>query len=223
MTRSASDFSSAIRDHLKRFRKFSFRHTYERNRLIYRMDDPADSVYVLESGWVKVEIISPEGKGKIIAICQPGGLFGELCMCGVVRRLDQAVALEPATALSFDVHAVMKLLTRDAETARSFLRLMCGRVLECQDQVTALAFDPVRRRLARELLRLSQLPGSRTEGAAVRLGVYLTHEELAALIGTSRGMITQVMNQFRQQGLVDYARREISVVSRRLTDYLAGC
>lgn len=64
----ASDSSIAIRGHLTQLRKFSSRHTYERNRLIYRMDDPADSVYLLESGRVKVEIISPEGKEKIIVI-----------------------------------------------------------------------------------------------------------------------------------------------------------
>jgi CRP/FNR family transcriptional regulator len=115
---------------------------------------------------------------------------------------------------------LLRLFPHEQELAKSFFQLVCGRVLECQEQVAALAFDPTPRRLARELLRLSELPDCRRENGTIRLGSCLTHEELAALVGTSRGVITTVLNQFRERGLVDYGSRNMSVFPERVKAYL---
>lgn len=215
-----TDFSGVLREHLDRFRESGIRHGYRRNEVIYGMGDPADSLYLLDSGHVKLEVISADGRERILGLSGPGDFFGELCICGVAQRPDQAVALEPVTAIRFGVDGVVRRLFQDPALARSFFQLMCGRVLECQQQVGAATFEDVPRRLARELLRLSELPDSHRENGSVRLGVSLTHEELAALVGTSRGMITTTMNLFREHGMVDYRPRTIHVFVDRLKEYL---
>ena len=214
------DVSRVIRDRLDQFREGGVRRDYRRHEVIYGMGDPADAIYLLESGHVKLQITSAGGGEKTLGICQPGEVFGELCLCGVVQRPEEASALEAATAVCFRADDVLRRFSQDPGLARSFFQLVCGRVLECQQQVGAATFEDGPRRLALELLRLSQLPESQRENRAVRLGLSLTHEELAALVGTSRGMITTTMNLFRERGMVDYRPRTIHVFVDRLKQYL---
>lgn len=215
-----ADVSRVIRERLDQFREGGVRRDYRRHEVIYGMGDPADAIYLLESGHVKLQITSAGGGEKTLGICQPGEVFGELCLCGVVQRPEEASALEAAAAVCFRADDVLRRFSQDPGLARSFFQLVCGRVLECQQQVGAATFDGVPRRLAQELLRLSQLPESQRENRAVRLGLSLTHEELAALVGTSRGMITTTMNLFRERGMVDYRPRTIHVFVDRLKQYL---
>jgi CRP/FNR family cyclic AMP-dependent transcriptional regulator len=215
-----ADVSRVVRERLDQFREGGVRRDYRRHEVIYGMGDPADAIYLLESGHVKLQITSAGGAEKTLSICQPGEVFGELCLCGVVQRPEEASALEVATAVCFRADDVLRRFSLDPGLARTFFQLVCGRVLECQQQVGAATFDAVPRRLAQELLRLSQLPESQRENRAVRLGLSLTHEELAALVGTSRGMITTTMNLFRERGMVDYRPRTIHVFVDRLKQYL---
>ena len=213
-------FSGVIREHLRELEQFSCQHTYERNQVVYFMDDPSDELYLIDSGRVKVVRVSTEGKEKIIDIYQEGDFFGELCICGGGKRADQAIAIEPTAVTSFKIKALLKLLPKKPELSLDLLLLYCGRLTEAQDQIATLAFDNIPQRLAKEILRLSQSTDSRQENGGVRLGITLTHEELAGLVGTSREIITTVMNQFRHQGLVDYTRRNIFVFPDRVEQYL---
>ncbi len=214
-------FSGVIREQLRELKEFRSERHYERNQIIYSASDPADEIFVIESGRVKLIRLSPEGKEKIIDIYQPGDFFGELCICGGgLKREDQAVALEPVCTISFKVHALLSLLPNKPEMALDLLVLVCSRLSEYQSHIATLAFDLIPQRLAKELMRLSQSGASEPGNGGWHLGVNLTHEELAKLVGTSREIITTVMNQFRQQGLVDYSRRNIVVYSERVAEYL---
>lgn len=214
-------FSGVIRAHLKELEQFSSHRSFERNQVIYFMDDPADELHLIASGRVKVLRVSPEGKEKIIDIYQAGDFFGELCICGGGKRADQAVALDPVIVTSFAIKGLLKLLPQKPELVLDLLLLVCGRLSEAHDQIATLAFDNIPHRLAKEILRLSHVPPSQQENGGVKLSVQLTHEELASLVGTSREIITMVMNQFRQQGLVDYRRRNIHVYPEKIEAYLA--
>lgn len=213
-------FSGLIRNNMQELKPFQASGSFERNQVIYFTGDPADSLYQIISGRVKVVRVSPEGKEKIIDIYQDGDFFGELCICGGGKRADQAIALEPVRVTAFKIQGLLQLLPRKPELTLDLLQLVCGRLSEYQDQIATLAFDNVAARLAREILRLSQAPGSRQENGAIRLGVNLTHEEFAQLIGTSREIVTTLMNQFRQKGLLDYSRRRIHVYPELLRGFL---
>jgi len=218
--RCCVDFTSVIKKQLDLVKGLAGDQSYDRHEAIYLMDAPADALFLLKSGRVKVGVVSPEGKEKILQICEPGDFFGELCMCGVARRPDQAIALEAASLTSFSVESVARLLSQRPELTRDFFQLVCARLLDCQDEISAVTFQTVPRRLARELLRLSESEDRQREKEAVRLGARLTHEDLAARVGTSRGMITTLMNEFREQRLVDYEHQRIHVFPVRLRRYL---
>lgn len=216
--RNCLTFSTVIRDHLPAVEKFTSQRTYERGQTVYCLDDPAEELFQINRGRVKIVRLSPDGQQKILDIYQAGDFFGELCICGGHKRTEQAVALEPLAVTSFLMSELMKILGRKPEMALDLLQLLCTRLGESQDQIATLAFDNIPRRLAREILRLSRGAGAERAGEGIRLE--LTHEELAHLVGTSREMVTTVMTQFRQRGLLDYARRQIRVDPAHLEKYL---
>jgi len=211
-------FSTVIRDTLPAVEKFTSQRTYERGQSVYCMGDPTEELFQINSGRVKIVRVSPDGQQKILDIYQAGDFFGELCICGGHKRTEQAVALEPLTVTSFLMSELMKILGRKPEMALGLLQLLCTRLGEAQDQIAVLAFENIPRRLARGILRLSRGADEKQAGDGVRLE--LTHEELAHLVGTSREMVTRVMTQFRQRGLLDYARRQIRVDPARLEKFL---
>jgi CRP/FNR family transcriptional regulator len=213
-------FSTFIRRSWEGLKVFTTSQRFERNRVIYSMGDPADAIYLIESGQVKVVQLSTDGKEKITGIYQKGDLFGELCMCEKGKRESQAIALDPVTLTSFSVRTVLALVKEEAEVALKLLMVFCARLVECQEQSASLVFDEVRERLAKELLRLSRLSVSQQKADGAQLTVSLTHQDLAHLVNTTRETATAIMNEFRRQGLVDYGHGAILVFPDRLEDYL---
>ena len=213
-------FSGLIRQQWDELAAFTTAHRFDRGHVIYSMGDPSDAMYLIESGQVKVEQLSAGGKEKITGIYRKGELFGELCICKKGTRDSQAIALEPVTIVSFGVNGLLNLLRKTPEIIFDLLMVFCIRLFECQEQIATLAFDEVRERLAKELLRLSGLPGSQREKGGVRLAVDLTHQELANLVNTTRENVTRIMNEFREEGLLDYSREGIVIFPHRMEPYL---
>jgi CRP/FNR family transcriptional regulator len=212
-------FSGVIRAHLDELRAFTAERRFERGQTVYCLDDPAEELFLIQDGRVKILRLSPDGQQKILDIYRPGDFFGELCICGGQRRTEQAVALDPLKTTSFQVQGLMKLLRRAPDMVLEMLQLLCARLRESHDQIAALAFENIPRRLARELVRLAR---AETPAAGEdKVCLSLTHEELSQLVGTSREMITTIMNQFRQRGLLDYARREITLDPARMEEFLS--
>lgn len=213
-------FTGVIRANLNDLKGFTARRTYERGQTVYCVGDRADELHLIDEGRVKIVRISPEGQQKILHIFQRGDFFGELCICGGQLRTEQAVALERLSVTSFQMQGLLKILRRKPDLVIELMELICARLGESYDQIAILSFDNISRRLARELLRLSASGHTSGENSGAHLSVNLTHEELAQLVGTSREMITTVMNQFRQRGLVEYTRRNIVAYPARIQEFL---
>jgi CRP/FNR family transcriptional regulator, cyclic AMP receptor protein len=211
--------SGFIQEHLNTLQHLTAEKQYSRNQVIYFMGDSAEDIYLIHSGRVKITRVSLSGKEKIIDIFETGDFFGELCLCENSKRTDQAVALDDVKVLSFKISKLLQVLSKDPGAALELLMLFCQRLSEAQGQIEMLAFDNIPRRLAKELLKMSREGGVEVaNGICVRQ--YLTHEELSQLVGTSREIITTVMNQFRRQGLVVYTRKSLVVNPSRTERYL---
>jgi len=213
-------FSTFVRKYWEDLRAFTKTYSLQRKQVVYSVGDPPDAIYLIESGKIKVVQLSPDGTEKILGLYQERDLFGEVCICEVAKRDDQAIALEPATVTSFSVKVVLELVAQKPELALKLLMVFCARLVECHEDVNALAFYEVRERLAKELLRLCRSPASQQENGGVQLAVSLTHQELAQLVNTTRETATAIMNEFRRHELVDYGRGEILVFPSKLENYL---
>jgi CRP/FNR family cyclic AMP-dependent transcriptional regulator len=215
-------FSAVIQANLPALQKYTAERNIARGQTVYSLDDPADELYLIEEGRVKIVRLSAEGQQKILNIYQSGDFFGELCLCGEQQRAEQAVALDSVRLKCFQMKGLLKLLERKPEMILGLVQLFCARLGESYDQITALAFDNLPRRLAREILRLSRaLEGAPGQDGDGQLTLNLTHEDLAHLVGTSREMVTTMMTQFRQRGVLNYTRGHIYVEPARLEQFLA--
>ena len=121
---------------------------------------------------------------------------------------------------SFRVNGLLRVLQNRPEMVFSLLMVFCARILECQGAVASLAFDEVRERLVKEMLRLSEMPARQPKSGAVELPVHLTHQELANLVSTTRDNVTRIMNEFRKDGLIAYGREKILIFPDRMENYL---
>ncbi len=231
--RTCETLSGFVRENTSLIRPFLLDRAFHRNDVVYFMGDRADEIFLVNRGRVKLTRISPEGKEKIIAIYEGGEFFGELCLCEQGKRRDQAVALEPSSVTSFKWTALLGMLEKHPEMTLTLLTLFCQRLSEAQQQIETLAFDNIPRRLAKEVLRLAgehgqavslaaQSPANRPQrdGQGTRVEFSITHEELSQLVGTSREIITTLMNRFRHQGLVQYTRRNLTVYPERVQQFL---
>lgn len=217
--RCCLDFEALLRQHWQELASYSFRKSRKRNETIYAAGEPADTLYWVESGRVKLSRLSPQGQEKILEICVPGDVFGELCICGIAVHDEQAVAMEPSVLVGVRTDGLLRFLQKRPAALQELFRLACSRLLQCREQIASLSFETVSRRLARQLVELSRTSESAPEVPAART-LYLTHEELAALIGSTREVVTSLMNEFRRQGLLDYTRRRILVYPERLNSLL---
>ena len=210
-----------IRGHLLHLDEVRLEGHYGRGDVVYSTKGQSDRIYIVESGRVELVYVSQVGREKIIAIYQAGDCFGELSIRGAELKGElRAVALEPTHTVSFSAENVLSLLHRRPEFALDLLYVLCARLAELQEEIATLAFLPIPQRVAKELLRLASSLAKGAERKAPEVAVILTHEELARLVGTSREVITAVMNQFRREGLVQYGRRNIVFSPVQLEEFL---
>lgn len=216
-----ADFCSLIRTRLNEVTPYSARLTYRKDEVIYQLDDPADALFWVAAGRVKTMRVSAEGREKIVGLHSPGDVFGELCVCEVARRREGAVALEATEVLAIRVSGLLELVARTPALSQALLRVVCRRLMDYQDQVASLSFDTVSRRLAKELVRLGEAAAGAAPVSDAQPVTGWTHEDLAALVGSTREVVTLLMNQFRDSGMIDYRRQSIVVLPRRLQEFLA--
>ena len=192
--------------------------TFWRGMTIYTYEDAATHLYFVLKGRVKILRASLEGQQKIISIRYPGEVFGELALAGQAveaRRSDEAMALDTTRVALLRTSDFWHAIKNDPLALQSAIQHLAARLSEAQQQIGALVFENNQRRLAQALIELS--------AAARRTGedsVRLTHEELAELIGSTREVVTGMMLEFRQRGLIDYKRGEVRPRVARLEQFL---
>ena len=192
--------------------------TFWRGMSIYELEDQATHVYVVLKGRVKVLRASSEGQQKITSIRYCGDLLGELSLAGgtaEIRHRDEAVALDTTRVAVIRVTDFWQAARRDLSMMQTAMQYLTARLAEAHRQIESLVFDNNPRRLARALLDLSHEAAQAGES-----NVRLTHEELAELIGSTREVVTGMMIEFRQAGLIDYKRGDIRPNLPRLAQLL---
>lgn len=192
--------------------------TFWRGTTIYSLDDPATHIYFVRTGRVKIVRASAHGQNKIISIRYRGDVFGELALAGSTveaRRSDEAVALETTRVSVIRAEDFWQETRHDSVAVQSVLRCLTARLAEAHRQIESLVFDNNYRRLARALLDLS-LDASRVGETSIRL----THEELAELIGSTREVVTSMMIELRQRGLIEYKRGDVRPNLPKLVQFL---
>jgi CRP-like cAMP-binding protein len=185
---------------------------YRRTERIFAQGDPAEDVFYLEQGNVKMSVLSRTGKEAVVAILTPGDFFGEGCLAGQTKRMATASALIASRVIIVDKQEMQQLLRLHPTLSARFLSHMLTRNIRIEEDLIDQLFNSSEKRLARALLLLAQYGD---EGKPLRIPK-LSQETLAEMVGTTRSRVNFFMNKFRSLGLIEY-NGEIKVNSALLT------
>jgi CRP-like cAMP-binding protein len=186
--------------------------TYRRGQTIFHQGDPADAVLFIQSGTVKLSVVSGRGKEAVVAVLGPGAFFGEGALTGTPRRLGHATALDSVSVLAIDKDEMTQRLAGEPTLASRFIEYLLARNVRVEADLVDHLFNVSERRLARILLLLARYG---TGHAPHRTLPRVSQEMLAEMVGTTRSRVNFFMNKFRRLGFVEY-NGEIKVHSSLL-------
>jgi CRP/FNR family cyclic AMP-dependent transcriptional regulator len=187
----------------------------EKSGTIFSQGDTAEAIYFIQSGKVKITIVSSVGKEAVLAVLGVHSFFGEGCLVGQSLRVSTATAMQPSTLFRVERRAMQQALHTRPELSEKFTALLLARNIDLEEDLCDQLFNHSEKRLARVLLKLARFGEHDTMPAAKM--PRMSHEALAEMVGTTRSRITHFMNKFRALGLIDY-NGEITVRAELLTD-----
>jgi CRP-like cAMP-binding protein len=174
---------------------------YGVDRTVYSQGDPADSVFYVHKGKVKVSVTSARGKEAVVAIRGPDEFCGEGALTGKPLRLASVTCITPCEIVRIKKDTMASLLHNEADFADYFLSHLLTRTVRIEADLVDQLFNSSELRLARALLLLANY------GKAVGpdpVPIHMNQETLADLIGTTRSRVNFFMNKFRKMGLINY-------------------
>jgi CRP/FNR family transcriptional regulator, cyclic AMP receptor protein len=171
------------------------------NQPVFTQGEPADSVFYIQEGKVKVTVLSEQGKEAIVAILGAGDFCGEGCLAGQPRRMATATAMEDSTIMRVEKAAMIRLLHDEPEFSERFTAHLLARNVRVEADLVDQLFNSSEKRLARLLLILANFG---KEGRPEPVIAKISQETLAEMIGTTRSRVSFFMNKFRKMGLIDY-------------------
>jgi CRP/FNR family cyclic AMP-dependent transcriptional regulator len=174
---------------------------YTANRAIYRQGDPADSIFYLRRGKVKLTVTSQQGKEAIVAILGPGEFFGEGCLAGQLLRVSSAVAMSDCSFAKIERLRMARMLHEQHDISELFVTHLLSRNIRYEEDLVDQLFNSSEKRLARILLLLAHFG---KEGRSETVVPRINQENLAQMVGTTRSRVSHFMNKFRDLGFVDY-------------------
>jgi CRP/FNR family transcriptional regulator, cyclic AMP receptor protein len=178
-----------------------------RSRVIFAQGDPADAIFYILEGNVRLTVLSKNRKEAILAILGEGEFFGEGSLAGQASRMGSASAMTPCQLLRINKMAMTRALHRD-KVSELFIGCLLARNVRIEQDLVDQLFNSSEKRLARILLLLSHYGEDGVQEMAIHK---VNQGSLAEMIGTTRSRVNFFMNRFRTSGFINYGRDGIQV------------
>ena len=172
-----------------------------KNQTVFSQGDVADTVFYIQTGKVKLTVMSEQGKEAVVAILEPGQFFGEGCMNGHPKRLATTTAMENCVITVITKAAMIAALHDKPKFSELFIAYLLNRNSRIEEDLIDHLFNSSEKRLARLLLLLANFG---KEGTPQPISPNVSQETLAEMIGTTRSRVSHFMNKFRKLGLISY-------------------
>jgi CRP/FNR family cyclic AMP-dependent transcriptional regulator len=177
------------------------RRQYARGATIFRQGDVADDVLYIQSGGVKLSVLSKNGKEAVVAMLGPGDFFGEGCMAGQRVRMGGATTVTASQILLIAKDTMTQALHRHHEVSDRFITHMLGRNIRIEEDLIDQLFNSSEKRLARTLLLLARYG---KQDPPARTVPKVSQETLAKMVGTTRSRVNFFLNKFKKLGFIEY-------------------
>jgi CRP/FNR family cyclic AMP-dependent transcriptional regulator len=186
---------------------------FPKKQVVFSQGDPADSVYYIQQGKVRLSVVSQNGKEATLGILNNEDFFGEGGLAGQSVRMGSATTLVDCELLRIDKKAMMLALQRDHKFSDLFVAYLLARNIRYEEDLVDQLFNSSEKRLARLLLLLARFG---KEGVPEPVIPKISQETLAEMIGTTRSRVNFFMNRFRSLGFVEYGSAGLQVHSSLL-------
>ena len=210
-TRSKGDFDPAV--FLATIGEGRKAMVFRKKQPIFSQGDSADAIFYLQTGKVRLTVVSKTGKEATIGIMSDGSFFGEGSLAGQALRMGSATAMTDCAILRIEKKAMMLSLHREHALSDVFVAYLLGRNIRYEEDLVDQLFNSSEKRLARVLLMLARFG---KEGISEAVIPKISQETLAEMVGTTRARVSFFMNRFRKLGFVDYGGGSLQVHSSLL-------
>jgi CRP-like cAMP-binding protein len=174
---------------------------YRKGQTIFSQGDAADAVFYVQTGRLKLTVVSEQGKEAVVAMLGPGSFFGEGCLNGHVLRIATTTAIEECVITRIAKAAMIATMHKEPEFSELFMAYLLERNGRIEEDLIDQLFNSSEKRLARLLLLLANFG---KEGRPTPVVGKISQETLAEMIGTTRARVSFFMNKFRRLGFIEY-------------------
>jgi CRP-like cAMP-binding protein len=174
---------------------------YQTKQIVFSQGEPADSVFYILAGKVKVTVVSEQGKEAVVAIRGQDEFLGEGCLAGQAQRVATATAMTECEIMRLEKETMIDVLHDEAAFSELFLSRLLARTIRVEEDLVDQLFNSSEKRLARALLLLANFGKDGTPSTVI---AKVSQETLAEMIGTTRSRVSRFMNKFRRLGFIDY-------------------
>jgi CRP/FNR family transcriptional regulator, cyclic AMP receptor protein len=174
---------------------------YQKDRVVFSQGDPADAIFYIQKGKIKLTVVSTQGKEAVVAILGVGDFFGEGCLAGQPLRMASATTMSECAIMRLEKAGVIRLLHDQPAFTELLLHHLLSRNIRIEEDLVDQMFNSSEKRLARVLLMLANFG---KEGKPEPVIPNVSQEMLAEIVGTTRSRVSFFMNRFRKLGFIQY-------------------
>ena len=174
---------------------------YRKDQIVFSQGDPAAAVFYIQSGKVKVSIVSKQGKEAVVAIHETNDFFGEGCLAGQMRRIATVATMTDSVIVRLEKAAIVRVIRQEPAFSEMFMAHLLTQAIRVEADLVDQLFNSSEKRLARLLLLMANFgKEAKPEPLIAKIG----QETLADMIGTTPSRVSFFMNKFRKLGFIDY-------------------
>lgn len=174
---------------------------FGKGQVLFSQGEPAEAVFFIQQGEIKVSVVSEQGKEAVVAILGKDEFFGEGCLAGQTKRISTVYAMSDAVVTRIEKAAIIRLIHEDPAFSELFIAHLLSRAVRVEADLIDQLFNSSEKRLARTLLLLANFG---QQGVPQPKIAKISQETLAQMVGTTRARVSFFMNKFRRLGFISY-------------------
>ena len=175
--------------------------SFRTDQIVFSQGGPADAVFYIQKGKIKITVISEHGREAVVALLGPGDFCGEGSLAGQPLRMSTASAMTDCVVTRLEKAAIVRTLHDEPAFSEMFLSYVLSRLIRVEEDLVDQLFNSSEKRLARLLLLLANFGKERQPEPVI---ASISQETLAEMIGTTRSRVSSFMNKFRRLGFINY-------------------
>ncbi len=198
---------------MERLNKITSMQEIKKSQPIYFAQDPSNSIFFLKKGRVKLTRTSSDGKEMIVALINPGEVFGEMAVVDTDERTDFAITMDECLICAISKNDFREFIEKNPTLNLKLTKLIGFRMRKYSERIEGLIFKDAQQRVITFILNLAKEQG-KTIGNEIFVKPFLTHQDIASLTACSRQTVNSILTSLREDGLIDFDRRKLIIKNK---------